>query len=443
MSIKLVYWNTLTETAQQNLLCRPFVAEMKGLETEVKKIVARVKSEGDQAVCDYTLRFDQVDLTAFTEFTALPKSMLQTAEDQLDESTKSAIKIAYQQIYRYQSALLPQPLLTAGPYDLICQRLPRAIPKVGLYVPGGSAPLLSTVLMLGVPAQLAECREVVLCTPPKKDGSVAPEILFAADLCGIEKIYRVGGAQSIAAMAYGTATIPKVDKIFGPGNRYVSQAKILVSQDAEGASIDLPAGPSELMIIADEKANASVVAADLLSQAEHGEDSQVWLLTTHVALAQAVQNAVQTQLAQLSRRQIAEKALAQSAIILVDNIKQALQLANQYAPEHLSLQLENPKKFLPQIENAGAVFMGYWMPETLGDYVTGANHVLPTGGWARSYSGLSVNDFVKYISVQGVSQDGLLSLAQPAQCLANIEGLQAHANAIKHRLSLLAAEQTP
>jgi histidinol dehydrogenase len=304
----------------------------------------------------------------------------------------------------------------------------------GIYVPGGTAPLISTVLMLGVPAQMAECPLRILSTPPNQDGSISPSILFAAKLCGIQNVFKVGGAQAIAAMAYGTQTIPKVDKIFGPGNSWVTQAKMQVSQDAFGSAIDMPAGPSEVMIIADDESNCDYVAADLLSQAEHGPDSQVLLITLSESFAIKTRQALIRQLAMLPRMQIAKQALENSSMIIVSTLEEAIEISNAYAPEHLILQIRNAKKYIPIIKNAGSVFIGPWTPETLGDYVTGANHVLPTNGYARSYSGLSVLDFMKFISFQTVTQQGLANIGPYAEKLAALEGLSAHKNAVSLRL---------
>jgi len=314
-----------------------------------------------------------------------------------------------------------------------CERMVRAIGRVGLYVPAGSAPLPSTALMLGVPAQLAGCREVVLCTPPRRDGSADPAVLVAARLTGVHRVFKLGGAQAIAAMAYGTASVPACDKLFGPGNSYVTEAKQQVAQDG-AAAIDMPAGPSEVLVIADAGANPAFVAADLLSQAEHGPDSQVLLLTDDAAMLEQVEAQVQLQLAKLSRSDIAAQALQSSRLIQVDSLVQAFQISNRYAPEHLILALREPRDWLAQVEAAGSVFLGDYTPEALGDYCSGTNHVLPTAGAARAYSGVSVASFQNMISVQAATAQGIAAIGACARVLARAEGLDAHENAVALRM---------
>jgi histidinol dehydrogenase len=311
---------------------------------------------------------------------------------------------------------------------------------VGLYVPAGTAPLPSTAIMLAVPAQLARCPVRVLCTPPRRDGTADPAVLVAARLCGIERVFKLGGAQAVAAMAYGTASVPKVDKIFGPGNSWVTAAKQLVAADARGAALDLPAGPSEVLVVADATARAEFVAADLLAQAEHSADAQVVLVTESGELAGAVAQEVERQLAALPRRDIAGRSIAESRLIVVPDLETALEVSNRYAPEHLILQVESPRRWLPRVRNAGSVFLGAWTPETMGDYCSGTNHVLPTYGHARAYSGLGIPDFVKRITVQEATPAGLADLGRTARTLARLESLDAHANAVTVRLDAIERE---
>jgi histidinol dehydrogenase len=322
-----------------------------------------------------------------------------------------------------------------------CERIIRPVPAVGLYVPAGVAPLPSAVIMLAVPAQLVGCPLRVLCTPPTSNGGANPAVLVAAELCGIETVFKVGGPQSIAAMAYGTRSIPKVDKIFGPGSARVTAAKQLVASDPAGAALDLPAGPSEVLVIADDEALPELVAADLLAQAEHDTQAQAILVTTSRAIAEASVAAVNAQMKELSRRQILEKSVASSRCIVVPDLETAISVSNDYAPEHLILHVREPRSWLPQVQNAGSVFLGQWTPEPMGDYCSGTNHVLPTYGYARAYSGLSVIDFVKRMTVQELTPDGLRALGPTAVTLAELEGLDAHANAVTRRLALLGGGQ--
>ena len=334
---------------------------------------------------------------------------------------------------------MQQPYTLDSGDGVTCERILRPIMRVGLYVPAGSAPLPSTALMLGVPARLAGCRDVVLCTPPNKEGRADPAVLVAARLCGIRRVFKLGGAQAIAAMAYGTESVPRCDKLFGPGNAYVTEAKRQVSMDAEGAAIDMAAGPSEVLVIADAGADAAFVAADLLSQAEHGPDSQVVLLSDDDALLDAVEREIQAQLASLPRASTAAQALTASRAIRVDALADAFEISNSYAPEHLILALREPRGWLQQVEAAGSVFLGDWAPEALGDYCSGTNHVLPTGGAARASSGLSVASFQNAISVQAVLPEGIAAIGPTAFTLAQAEGLHAHARAVELRLRKVAA----
>ncbi len=367
----------------------------------------------------------------------MPSEAIEQSARQLTDQERSALESAYTTIRRFHEQGRVSGYTVETVPGVVCRREIRPIRSVGLYVPGGSAPLPSTALMLGVPSQLARCDTRVLCTPPRTDGTIHPAILYAAQLCGITEIFRVGGAQAIAAMAYGTETVPRVDKIFGPGNAWVTAAKQLVAIEQGGAQIDLPAGPSELMVVADCSANPAFVAADLLSQAEHGPDSQVFFVTTDPTLAQAVAEQVAVQLAGLPRREVAEQALAASRVLVVDSDAAALNIVNAYAPEHLILALEDAETFLAGVQSAGSVFLGHWTPETLGDYCSGTNHVLPTYGYARAVSGLSVADFEKRITVQRAEPAGLSELGPVAELLATMEGLEAHANAVRVRLARL------
>jgi histidinol dehydrogenase len=352
----------------------------------------------------------------------------------------AALECAIANVQAFHSAQVLQPLALETMPGVRCERIIRPISAVGLYVPAGSAPLPSTVVMLAVPARIAGCARRILCTAPTPEGHANPAVLVAAELCGIEAVFKVGGAQAIAALAYGTASVPKVDKIFGPGNTWVTAAKQLVANDPAGAACDLPAGPSEVLVIADETARPDFVAADLLAQAEHDAQAQALLLTPSRTLAHDTVAAIQTQLRELSRRAILDKSLAASRCIVVPDLDIAMQLANQYAAEHLILEVREPHRWLPQIDNAGSIFLGAWSPEPLGDYCSGTNHVLPTYGYARAYSGLSVLDFVKRITVQELSPAGLRSLGPVAVTLAQLEGLDAHAQAVLRRLAALEAQ---
>ncbi|SQA36665.1 histidinol dehydrogenase HisD [Vibrio harveyi] len=349
---------------------------------------------------------------------------------------KNALEQAYENIAKFHKAQKPQPIKVETQPGVVCEQVTRPIQKVGLYIPGGSAPLPSTVLMLGVPAKIAGCRKVVLCSPPP----IADEILYVAKLCGIDEVYNVGGGQAVAAMAYGTETVSKVDKIFGPGNAYVTEAKRQVSNDFRGAAIDMPAGPSEVLVIADETADPDFIAADLLSQAEHGPDSQVVLVTPSPVLADQVTDAVQRQLKELSRADIAEQALASSLIIIAESLTQSVSISNYYGPEHLIVQTKNPRELLPLLDNAGSIFLGDWSPESAGDYASGTNHVLPTYGYTRTYSSLGLADFSKRMTIQELSADGLKNLAPTVVTMAEAEGLDAHKRAVTIRVEKLAAK---
>lgn len=429
--MKKIIWKNLSDSDKNQLLKRPAnLVVSKPFQRQVKKIIEDVKARGDLAILDYTEKYDGTNLKEIK----VSEIDLESAAQKISSSTYEAIRFAIKNIENYHKTQIPNTLSTTTEEGVICERQARAIQNVGLYVPGGSAPLISTVMMLAIPAQIAGCPLRILCTPPNRNGEINPILLATAWMCGITNVYKAGGAQAIAAMAYGTETIPKTHKIFGPGNSWVTQAKLNVSKDPEGAAIDLPAGPSELMIIADETANPNYVAADLLSQAEHGNDSQVFLVSTCEQTIISSLEALSLEAKQLPRYPIIENALKNGAAILVDNIEEALLISNLYAPEHLSLQVKDPNWCVQNIHAAGAVFVGHFAPETAGDYVTGANHVLPTYGYAKNHSGLSVTDFMKFISIQYVTKKGLSKIALYAETLAELEGLSAHKHAISVRL---------
>ena len=428
--IPIATWSSLSFEEKKRLLSRPVLAQKKDLKKDVSDIVYGVKNGGQEALLEYARRFDDSKLDSFL----VSKKEIEEAKGLLSEKEVLAIKRAYEQIFLFHHKGLPLEYDHEATKGVRVWKRFRPIERVGLYIPGGTAPLPSTVLMLGVPAMIAGCATKVLCTPQRQDGSVHPAILYAAKLCGIEKIFKVGGAHAVAAMAYGTCEVPKVDKIFGPGNAYVTQAKLIVSEDKDGAALDMPAGPSEVMVLADDKADASFVASDLLSQAEHGEDSQVVVISTSQKLLEEVLSELKEQLPLLSRKDICQKALTHARMILVDQLNEAFDIANQYAPEHLILQIASPEDFEPLIKNAGSVFLGAYTPETMGDYVSGSNHVLPTYGYANTYSGLDVKAFMKHITFQMLSKEGLYDLGFTAKTLAHMEGLTAHENAVAIRL---------
>ena len=433
LSMNVVQWSTLDASAQAQALQRPVQAVAAQTRDAVAGLIAAVRADGDTALREISLRFDGVAPESFevtdAEFAA--------AEQAVPADLRQAMVEAAARIGVFHKAGMSQGYAVDTAPGVRCERMVRPIGRVGLYVPAGSAPLPSTALMLGVPAQLAGCREVVLCTPPRKDGSADPAVLVAARLTGVHRVFKLGGAQAIAAMAYGTDSVPACDKLFGPGNSFVTEAKQQVAQDG-AAAIDMPAGPSEVLVIADAGANAAFVAADLLSQAEHGPDSQVLLLTDDAALLARVDAEVQAQLARLSRRDIATQALQASQLILVDSLAQAFQISNRYAPEHLILALRDPRAWLEQVEAAGSVFLGDYTPEALGDYCSGTNHVLPTAGAARAYSGVSVASFQNMISVQSATAQGIAAIGGCARTLARAEGLDAHENAVALRMQVAA-----
>lgn len=431
--MRTVVWQSLSENQQDSILERPAIAEGANITTAVAEVIAKVREEGDSALIELTEKFDRVK----PESIRVSSQEIKAASERLSESMKSALEQAYANISKFHKAQKPQPIKVETQPGVLCEQVTRPIQKVGLYIPGGSAPLPSTVLMLGVPAKIAGCRKVVLCSPPP----IADEILYVAKLCGIDEVYNVGGGQAVAAMAYGTETVSKVDKIFGPGNAYVTEAKRQVSNDFRGAAIDMPAGPSEVLVIADETADADFIAADLLSQAEHGLDSQVVLVTPSPVIADQVTDAVQRQLKELSRADIAEKALASSLIIISESMTQSVSISNYYGPEHLIVQTKNPRELLPLLDNAGSIFLGDWSPESAGDYASGTNHVLPTYGYTRTYSSLGLADFSKRMTVQELSADGLKNLAPTVVTMAEAEGLDAHKRAVTIRVEKLASKK--
>lgn len=435
--MKRLDWNTLDEAARRDALARPAQARAQELQQGVAQIVAQVRAQGDRALRELSAKYDHCALGAIevtdAEFAA--------AEKALDPALKAAIHEAAGRIEIYHRAAAPQPVGVDTAPGVRVERMLRPITRVGLYVPAGSAPLPSTALMLGVPAKIAGCREVVLCSPARADSRCDEAVLYAARVTGVHRVFKLGGAQAIAAMAYGTDSVPKCDKLFGPGNAWVTEAKLQVSGDPEGAAIDMPAGPSEVLVIADADANAAFVAADLLSQAEHGPDSQVILLSPSAAMLDRVADEVARQCATLPRSVIAGKALAQSRLIQVESLAQAVAVSNRYAPEHLILQVTAPRELLDAIESAGSIFLGQWTPESVGDYCSGSNHVLPTYGYARSYSGVSVASYQKQISVQEVSPDGLRAIGPCTITLAAAEQLEAHRRAVSMRLEALDATE--
>ncbi|KPM01993.1 histidinol dehydrogenase [Vibrio splendidus] len=429
MTMRTVVWQSLSESQQDSVLERPAITEGANITATVSDVIAKVRNEGDAALKELTEKFDRVT----PESIRVSSTEIEEACARLTPEMKQALEQAYSNIAKFHEAQKPQPIKVETQPGVVCEQVTRAINTVGLYIPGGSAPLPSTVLMLGVPAQIAGCRKVVLCSPPP----IADEILYVANLCKIDEVYNVGGAQAVAAMAYGTESVSKVDKIFGPGNAYVTEAKRQVSNDFRGSAIDMPAGPSEVMVIADETADADFIAADLLSQAEHGPDSQVVLVTPSPVIADQVTDAVQKQLKELSRANIAQQALASSLIIIAESITQAIAISNFYGPEHLIVQTKNPRELLPLLDNAGSIFLGDWSPESAGDYASGTNHVLPTYGYTKTYSSLGLADFSKRMTVQELTADGLKGLAPTVVTMAEAEGLDAHKRAVTIRIEKL------
>ncbi len=428
--MRAIHWRALDDQARVELLRRPNAEGHSDLDSQVRRIVQEVRSGGDAALKSITQRFDGVLLDTLEAGPA----EFDEAERVVPANVKAAMVEARERLIAWHRAGMAKEFEIDTAPGVTCGRILRGIRRVGLYVPSGSAPLPSTALMLGVPARLAGCDEVILCTPPGKDGRADPMVLVAAELCGIHRVFKLGGAQAIAAMALGTASIPACDKLFGPGNPFVTRAKQQVAMMPGGPAIDMPAGPSEVLLIADAGASPVYVAADLLAQAEHGPDSQVILLTNSPGLIEPVLKAIDAQLETLPRKDIARRALEHARFIVVDDIDAAIRISNDYAPEHLILALREPHQQIPKIRAAGSVFLGDYAPETLGDYCSGTNHVLPTHGAARAYSGVSVASFQNSISVQSVSREGLAAIGPCAVTLARAEGLEAHAQAVVRRL---------
>lgn len=410
-----------------DLLQRPLFS-VGELENQVQAILSDIRMSGVHAIRKYTDKFDGVFIRNF----AVQEQEIENAISLVDESLKQAIQVAAQNIQKFHETQIPVIKRIETTPGVVCWQKPVAIEKVGLYVPGGSAPLFSTVLMLAIPAKIAGCKEIVLCTPPDKEGKIHPAILFAAQLVGVTKIFKLGGVQAIGAMAYGVDCIPKVDKIFGPGNQYVMAAKQLISLG--DVAIDMPAGPSEVAVMADSTANPAFVAADLLSQAEHGPDSQVVLVTNDATLVEKVDQELALQLGKLPRKAIAEKALANSQAIVLTDVQEMIDLINGYAPEHLIVAMENYLQVAEQITNAGSVFLGNYTPESAGDYASGTNHTLPTNGWARSFSGVNLDSFIKKITFQEISPEGIINLGPVIETMAAAEELEAHKSAVSLRL---------
>ena len=409
------------------LLKRP-IQSFEEIEKQVIPILEDVKQRGDQALKFYAQKFDGVEL----DHILVSTEEVEEALSSISEDFKNAIDTAYINIFKFHQHQQNKIEIIETTEGVQCWRKSVGIEKVGLYIPGGTAPLFSTVLMLVIPAIIAGCKDIIICTPADKKGKIHPTILYVANLCGLHKIYKVGGAQAIAAMSYGTETIPQVYKIFGPGNQYVTAAKQLVNKG--GTAIDMPAGPSEVLVIGDDESRPDFIAADLLSQAEHGADSQVIFVTTDEAYLNLVHFAIDQQLKNLPRKEFAEKALENSKLILVKDIDEAIDLSNFYAPEHLILQTRNAEELAERIINAGSVFIGHYSPESAGDYASGTNHTLPTNGFAKAYSGVSLDSFVKKITFQKITKEGLQNLGKTIEIMAENEGLFAHKNAVSIRL---------
>lgn len=410
------------------LLSRP-TASYEELESLVSEVFLQVQKHGDKAVAAYTCQFDQTTLAN----SAVSTTEIEEASIRIGEELKQSIQLAKANIECFHKAQETPSVSVETQTGVNCWQEKRAIQKVGLYIPGGSAPLFSTILMLAIPAQIAGCKEIVLCSPPNKEGNLPDVVLYTAQLCGVTKIFKVGGIQAIAAMTFGTETIPAVYKLFGPGNQYVTVAKQWATR--YNMAIDMPAGPSELLVVADASADAAYVAADLLSQAEHGPDSQVILVTTDVAILAAVQNQIEAQLALLPRKEIAQKAIANSKMIVFESDELAIDFINQYGPEHYIICMENEDLYVNAIENAGSVFVGNYTPESAGDYASGTNHTLPTNGYAKQYSGVNLDSFLKQMTFQKISAEGLKNIGPAIETMAQAEGLQAHKNAVTLRLN--------
>ncbi|WP_334323465.1 histidinol dehydrogenase [Gilliamella apicola] len=431
--MKLSYWQQCSDAQRAALLTRPAITASDSISQAVADILSQVKQNGDQALIALSNKFDKVQIQQIK----LTQDAIKAATARVKPELKQAMQLAVSNIDKFHQAQVKSAITVETMPGVKCQLVTRPIDSVGLYIPGGSAPLLSTVLMLATPAKIAGCRKVILCSPPP----IADEILYAAELCGVTEIYQLGGAQAIAAMAFGSESVPKVDKIFGPGNAFVTEAKRQVSQRLDGAAIDMPAGPSEVLVIADSSANPAFIAADLLSQAEHGPDSQVILLTPDEDIAKAVSIEVDKQLTQLSRQGIAEKALQESRLIVTKDLDQCITISNRYGPEHLIIQTQNADDLVEQITSAGSIFLGDWSPESAGDYASGTNHVLPTYGYTATYSSLGLADFQKRMTVQKLSPEGLQAIGNAVELMAQAEQLTAHKQAVTLRLAALNAKK--
>ncbi|MGN2252083.1 histidinol dehydrogenase [Frateuria sp. GZRe12] len=434
--MKRLVWNALDEQGRAAALARPVQARSDELRDGVAGIMAQVRGRGDEALLRFAAQYDRCTLRQLE----VEPAEFDEAEATLDPALKAAMGEAAARIEAFHRAAAPRPVTVETAPGVRVERVLRPIARVGLYVPAGTAPLPSTALMLGMPARIAGCAEIVLCSPARADGRCDPAVLHAARVVGAHRVFKLGGAQAIAAMAYGTASVPRCDKLFGPGNAWVTEAKVQVSTDPQGAAIDMPAGPSEVLVVADAQAEPAFVAADLLSQAEHGPDSQVLLVSPSAGLLDAVAAEVERQCAALPRADIARRALANSRLIEVESLEQAIEVSNRYAPEHLILQVIEPRAWLARVESAGSVFLGAWTPESVGDYSSGSNHVLPTYGYARSHSGVSVASFQKQISVQELTPEGLRAIGPCTATLAAAEQLEAHRRAVTLRLAALDAE---
>jgi len=429
----IIDWNSSTPQQQRELLMRPAISASDSITRTVVEILDNVKTRGDAALREYSARFDKTDVNALK----VTAQDIADASARLGDDIKQAMAVAVKNITTFHNAQILPPVDVETQPGVRCQQVTRPVDSVGLYIPGGSAPLFSTVLMLATPARIAGCNKVVLCSPPP----IADEILYAAQLCGVQNIFNVGGAQAIAALAFGTESVPKVDKIFGPGNAFVTEAKRQVSQRLDGAAIDMPAGPSEVLVIADSGATPDFVASDLLSQAEHGPDSQVILLTPDADMASRVAQAVERQLATLPRADTARQALSASRLIVAQDLAQCVTISNQYGPEHLIIQTRNARDLVDSITSAGSVFLGDWSPESAGDYASGTNHVLPTYGYTRTCSSLGLADFQKRMTVQELSREGFAALASTIETLAAAERLTAHKNAVTLRMNALKEQE--
>ncbi|EKC6208167.1 histidinol dehydrogenase [Cronobacter sakazakii] len=425
----IVDWNACSAQQQRELLMRPAISASESITRTVAEILDNVKARGDAALREYSAKFDKTDVAALK----VTAEAIDAAAARLDDNVKQAMAVAVANIEKFHRAQQLAPVDIETLPGVRCQQVTRPVASVGLYIPGGSAPLFSTVLMLATPARIAGCKRVVLCSPPP----IADEILYAAKLCGVQEVFQAGGAQAIAALAFGTESVPKVDKIFGPGNAFVTEAKRQVSQRLDGAAIDMPAGPSEVLVIADSGATPDFVASDLLSQAEHGPDSQVILLTPDAAMAQAVADATARQLEALPRAETARQALSASRIIVASDLAQCVAISNQYGPEHLIIQTRNARELVDDITSAGSVFLGDWSPESAGDYASGTNHVLPTYGYTATSSSLGLADFQKRMTVQELTPAGFSALAETIETLAAAEQLTAHKNAVTLRVAAL------